>query len=272
MDSTAQPLHVRIGHWLNALAIFVMLWSGFAMFASDRKFAWIAHAIPAWLWAALQMQGHAVVGRAWHLAFAIVVMANALWYAIAAVRTGTWRRILPNGRTWLVDAARATVAEIRDPRPTMQPASYNGAQKVAYTAVIGMALVMILTGVALWFPRQLPWLSAAMGGKQIVLPVHVILATLLLLFIVVHVVQVLRAGLPTLLAMIVGTTEVRPQTTRRALAFSGAVLASVVIGFTVLRATSGPTGVPPYLQWTVEHHGRGGHRPPMEANAARSPD
>ena len=104
------PLHVRIGHWINAVTLFALLWTGFAMLASNRHFAMIVHALPAWLWSGLQLRGHALSGRAWHLGFALVMIANALWYAVATVRTASWRRLLPNARTWLQDAVRATIA------------------------------------------------------------------------------------------------------------------------------------------------------------------
>lgn len=230
------------------------------MFASERDFATIVHAFPAWFWSGLLLQGHPVLCRAWHLCFAIVMIANALWYGVAAVRTGSWRRLLPNARTWLRDAVRATIAELRSPRDTMQQAEYNGAQKVAYTGVMALGALMIVTGLALWFKRQVPWLIGALGGQHVVLPAHVVMATLLLTFIVIHTIQVLRAGIPTLLSMISGTTEIQPRRTRRAVALSATVLVALAAGFVVIRFTSGPTGVPNYLQWTVEHRDRQPHR------------
>ncbi len=255
-EHQTHPLHVRIGHWVNALTLVVMLWSGFAMFASDRHYASIVNALPGWLWSGLQLRDHATLGRAWHLGFAIVLIANALWYGVAALRTASWRRLLPNARTWFQDALRATIAELRSPRETMQQAEYNGAQKVAYTGVMVLGALMIVTGLALWFKREVPWLIGALGGQHVVLPVHIVIATLFLAFIAVHIVQVLRAGFPTLLSMITGTTEVRPARTRRALAWSAAVLAALFVGFSVVRLTSGPAGVPSYLHWTIEHSNR----------------
>ncbi|HEY9085516.1 MAG TPA: cytochrome b/b6 domain-containing protein [Candidatus Tyrphobacter sp.] len=254
------PLHVRIGHWINALTLLALLWSGFAMFASNRQFSTIVHALPPWFWRALQLHGNATVGRAWHLGFALVMIANAPWYAIASVRTASWRRLVPNARTWLRDAVRATIAELRSPRATMHRTEYNGAQKVAYTGVMLLGALMIVTGLALWLRRRLPWLIGALGGQHVVLPAHVVIATLFLGFIAIHMVQVLRAGVPTLLSMIVGTTELRPARGRRALVWSGGVLAALVVGFTIIRFTSGPTGVPTYLQWAVERGDRQGDR------------
>ncbi len=253
------PLHVRIGHWINALTMTVLLWSGWSMFVSDRNFAKIVHVLPAWLLRGLQLSGHPALGRAWHLGFAIVMIGNAVWYAAAALRTASWKSLVPNARTWFQDAVRATLAELRSPRDTMQQTEYNGAQKVAYGGVMVMGVLMVLTGLSLWFKRQVPWLIAAMGGQHVVLPVHVVMATLFLLFIAVHVVQVLRAGVPTLLSMVTGTTEMRPARTRRAIGLYATALAAALVGFIVIRSTSGPTGVPTYLQWAVEHKVRQNH-------------
>ena len=236
------------------------------MFASDRDFAPIVHALPTWLWSGLQMQGHGKVGRAWHLGFAIVMIVNALWYIVAVRRTASWRRLLPNAQTWLQDALRAVIAELRGRRETMQQAQYNGAQKVAYAGVMLLGALMILTGIPLFFTRPL---ISFFGGQHVVLPVHIVIATLFLAFIAIHVVQVLRAGLPTLLSMITGTTEIRPARTRRSLAWSGVVLAALVVAFTVVRFTSGPDGVPSYLQWTVEHKDQRTHQSAAQEMKAR---
>lgn len=261
MEPQIHPLHVRIGHWISALTVFALVWTGFAMFANNRHYAPIVHALPAWLWSGLQMTGHGTVGRAWHLGFAIVMIANALWYGIAALRSTSWRRIVPSGRTWFGDALRATLAELRHPRETMQPSAYNAAQKIAYTGVLVLGMLLIVSGVALWFKSHIPWLLAGLGGARVVLPAHIIIATLVLTFIIIHLTQVVRAGVPTLLSMIAGTTDMRPQRTRRALAFSGAVLATLLAGFTAIRLTSGPSGVPIYLRWAVERSDQRTRRP-----------
>lgn len=257
-EGQTHPLHIRVGHWVNALAIVVLLWTGFAMFANDRHFAFLVRFVPLWFRSALQLPGHAALGRAWHLGFAIVFIANAAWFACASIRTTSWRRIVPAGRTWFRDAISATIAEIRDPKSTMERADYNAAQKVAYTGVFVFGSLMILTGVALWFGRQLPWLVAALGGQRIVLPVHIILATSLLAFVGIHLAQVARAGLPTLLAMISGTTSREPRVRRRAFVLASVALVALAGGFSVVRLTSGPAGIPPYLHWAVRSKdGRG---------------
>lgn len=244
------PLHVRATHWINAVVVLVLLWSGFAMFVADRHFTSIVHLVPNAAWQALQLTGHQVQGRAWHLGMAIVFMANALLYAAMSLRSGSWRRIVPK-RRWLREAWQAIVEELTSPRDALDRAEYNGGQRLAYSLVLAGGVLMIVTGLALWFGKQVPPLLALFGGERSALTIHVVTATALLAFIVVHVVQVLRAGLPTLLGMITGTTAPRPARARRGLAWTATVMASLVGAFSLVNATSGPSGVPVFLRWAV---------------------
>jgi len=252
--SAAHPRRIRIAHWINALVLLVMLWSGFAMLVADRHFAAYVHLVPTQIWNALQLTGHKLQGRAWHLGMAVAFIGNALFYAISSFATGTWRRIVPR-RTWLRDAWAAVIEELTAPRESLQRAEYNGAQRLAYTLVMIGGAVMVLTGLALWFGRQQPWMLAVFGGERTALTIHVVLALALIVFVVVHVVQVLRAGSATLLGMISGGVSERPARARRGLAWSAGVMASVLAAFVVAGRTSGPTGIPTFLRWTVPAHG-----------------
>lgn len=260
------PRYLRIAHWINAVVMLVLLWSGFSIFATDRSFSMFAHLVPSMLLNALQLTGHRIEGRAWHLGMAILFMANAVFYAAASLASGTWRRLVPK-RTWLRDAWKATIEEITAPRESLQRSDYNGAQRLAYILVMAAAGVMVMTGLALWFGRHFPWMLAIFGGFRIALVIHVVLAFALLAFILVHLVQVLRAGLPTLLVMITGTFVNRPERARRALAWAAGVTLCIVAAFAILNFTSGPTGIPSVLRWAVPSHGdhrdglaRVGHR------------
>lgn len=97
---------------------------------------------------------------------------------------------MPSGGQWSYDP--------------LKPLRYSIPQRLAYTTVLCGGVVMVLTGSALWFKRQIPWLLASMGGERVVLPIHVIVATSLFAFVALHLFQVLRAGLPALGSMTIG--------------------------------------------------------------------
>jgi thiosulfate reductase cytochrome b subunit len=253
---TVHPRHIRTAHWVNAAALLILLWTGLAQLVMDRHYAAYVHLIPTPVWSALQLTGHKVIGRAWHLALAIVFMANAVFYAATSFASGSWRRLQLRGN-WLRDAWTATIEEITKPRASLEQANYNPAQRLMYVLVMAAGAVMILTGLGLWFGRQLHFIIVIFGGKSIATAIHIVLALALLAFIVVHVAQVVRAGWSTLLGMLSGRTVVTPMRTRRALAWSGVVVASIVAFFATVTATSGPKGVPAFLRWTVESHRAG---------------
>ena len=250
MEHHIQPRHVRIAHWVNAVVLLAMLWTGFAMLVADRHFAAYTHLIPSVIWNALQLTGHRLIGRAWHMGIAFLFMANAVFYAIMSLSKNTWKRIIPR-RDFLRDAWTATLKEFTSPRAAMQPEDYNGAQRLTYTLVMLGGAVMIVTGLGLWLGRRAPWLLAIFGGERIALVIHIILAVSLIAFIAIHLTQVLRAGLPTLLGMITGTTAPRPQKTRRALAWGAGVFASLLLVVLALNATSDARGIPSILRWAA---------------------
>lgn len=227
------PLPRRIAHWTNVLVMAVLLWSGFAMLVADRHYAAAVRLLPAWFWDALQLTGHRLQGRTWHLGVALVLIANGLFYAAALLRTGAWRRIVPG----------------------FSQGGYHSAQRIAYSAVMVMGALMVLTGCALWFRRQIPWLTMLFGGERIALALHVVLTFAFIGFIVVHLVQVIRAGSPALLGMLVGEHH-----SRRGLAWITATAVALGAGFVAVRDTSGANGVPSFLRWTVARE-HGHHRP-----------
>jgi len=160
------------------------------MFSGDRHFAWVVRLLPAAFWHTLHFVGTKRELFTWHVYAGAFFGINGFAFVVSLVVTGAWRRIVPVGKQWAHDTAR--------------PLAYSIPQRLAYTAVIGAAALIVLTGVALWFKRQAPWLLAHLGGERLVLPVHVVLATGVLFFICIHVVQVLRAGLPAIRSMTVG--------------------------------------------------------------------
>jgi cytochrome b subunit of formate dehydrogenase len=200
---------------------------------------------------------------------AVVFAANALFYALTSLRRGTLRRMLPR-RTWLRDAWSAAVAEFAAPREALGRGGYNGLQRLAYTAVMAGGLGMLLTGGALYFGKRAPWLSALFGGERNALTIHVVLALSLLAFVLVHVLQVARAGVPALLGMLTGAAEARPARARRALTWSAGIVASLIVAFALANATGGTTGVPVFLRWAVPSHhaSRHANAPPWSQSAS----
>lgn len=189
-DRQTHTIETRSGHWANALLVAFLLWTGFSMFAGDRHFASIVRLLPAAFWHAVHVTGSKRQLFTWHTYAGAFFALNGVAYVASLIVSGAWKRIVPKGRRWLHDAAR--------------PLDYSIPQRIAYSGVMIGAILMVLTGVALWFKHQIPWLLSALGGERLALPAHAILASALLAFIAIHVSQVLLAGATTFRSMTVG--------------------------------------------------------------------
>ena len=80
---------------------------------------------------------------------------------------------------------------------------YNGLQRLAYTSAIVLAVLEVLSGLAMYKPVQLAWLAAMFGGYDGARAVHLIGLLALIGFVIGHLVMVF-AHPRTLLDMITG--------------------------------------------------------------------
>jgi len=193
------PLPVRITHWVNVFAIFVMLASGWRIYNAsplfDFKFPRDV-TLGGWLAGALQ----------WHFAAMWLLALNGLVYLLYGVWSRHFRSnflpVTPQS-VWheFSNALRGRIAH--------ELGVYNAVQRAAYIGVIGVTIALVLSGLAIWKPVQFQELTALMGGYESARIVHFVAMTLVVLFILVHVAMV--ALVPsTLLPMLTGYAE-RPE-------------------------------------------------------------
>ena len=159
-------------------------------------------------WATLPSYRSLADGRRWHFAFAWLFVLNGLVYLSAGLIGGHVRRDLLPARDQLTP--RHLAREIADHARLRFPASrrYNVLQKLTYLAVIFVLLpMMVLTGLSMspGMNAGFPWLPELFGGRQSARTLHFISASLIVLFVLVHVAMVLASGpLNSLRAMITG--------------------------------------------------------------------
>ncbi|MBI2294627.1 MAG: cytochrome b/b6 domain-containing protein [Betaproteobacteria bacterium] len=174
------PLVVRVTHWINVLAVFVMVLSGWRIYNASPLFEFKFPkdiTLGGWLGGALQ----------WHFAAMWLLAVNGLAYLLYGVFSGHFRRdFLPvTARSVLRDVKAALRGEL-----VHELGIYNAAQRTAYLGVIAVLVVLVLSGLAIWKPVQLQELAALMGGYEGARWVHFIAMAALVLFIVIHVVMV----------------------------------------------------------------------------------
>jgi thiosulfate reductase cytochrome b subunit len=110
---------------------------------------------------------------------------------------------VPN-RTSLREAIQVTLYDLRLSKTQPPRRKFNGAQQFAYTAIILMGGGSLVTGLAIWKSVQFGWLTAVLGGYRAARVEHFLLTLGYVLFFLIHIVQVIRAGWNNLRSMITG--------------------------------------------------------------------
>ena len=181
-EAVVHPLYVRITHWINALAILVMIGSGWQIYNAAPLFAFSfrgSMTLGGWLAGALL----------WHFAAMWLLIANGLVYVVLGFATGRFRRkLLPiRPSDFARDAAAALTGRLRND----DLARYNAVQKALYIGVLLAGVVIVASGFALWKPVQLQELAALFGGYEGARLVHFFAMAAIVLFLVIHVVMAL---------------------------------------------------------------------------------
>ena len=193
------PLVVRIAHWINVIAILIMVLSGWRIYNSSPLFGFkfpTEWTLGGWLAGALQ----------WHFAAMWLLAINGLVYVAYGIFSGHFRRkLLPvSPGAVLHDVGQALRGKLAHDDLRV----YNAAQRAAYIGAIVLAVVLILSGLVLWKPVQFYTLGLLMGDYEGARYVHFFAMALLLLFVVVHVAMV--ALVPrTFPSMFTGKAKVR---------------------------------------------------------------
>jgi thiosulfate reductase cytochrome b subunit len=176
------PLHVRVTHWINALAMLIMIGSGWQIYNASPLFRFT---FPS----GLTLGGWLAGGLLWHFAGMWLLVANGIVYLILGFATGRLRRrLLPVRPGELV---RDLGAALRGRLGHGDPAAYNAVQKALYLGVLLAGVVVVASGLAVWKPVQLWWLAALLGGYEGARLVHFLAMAAIVAFLAVHVVMAL---------------------------------------------------------------------------------
>ena len=193
-DATIHPVWVRVCHWVNALAILMMIGSGWQIYNASPlfNFEFSKHiALGNWLGGALL----------WHFAAMWMLVINGIVYVTIGLASGRFRRkLLPITPSQVLADAKAAL--------TFQLAHedishYNAVQKLLYAGAILTGIVIVLSGLSIWKPVQFQELTALFGGYDVARYVHFFAMSAIVGFLVVHVALALIVP-RNLRAMVVG--------------------------------------------------------------------
>lgn len=195
------PLPIRVMHWINAVAMIIMIGSGWKIYNDEVIFGWLH--FPEYLTIGRWAQH----GLQWHFFGMWVLAINGLAYLTYGIATGRFRRKL------LPIHPRDVIATVKDTLHFKLAhedlAHYNAVQKLLYIGVILVGIVTVLSGLAIWKPVQFSEFAALFGSFQTARLVHFLCMTAIVLFLVVHVLLALLVP-RTLVAMVTGGPEESP--------------------------------------------------------------
>jgi thiosulfate reductase cytochrome b subunit len=190
-----QPAWVRVMHWINAVAIVLMIMSGLQVYNASPLFKSLtfSHSITlgGWLGGALL----------WHFGAMWLLMINGLAYLVTGFVTGRFaKKLFPISVRGLVsDTAAALTFKLSHD----DLSKYNQVQKLLYAGIIFVGIVIVLSGLSIWKPVQLQYLTALFGGYDIARYVHFFCMASIVAFMAIHVLLAILVP-KSLRAMIIG--------------------------------------------------------------------
>ena len=188
------PVWVRVTHWINALAMLMMIGSGWQIYNASPLFGFTFPtqiALGNWLAGALL----------WHFAAMWLLVINGVVYVALGILTGRFRRklfpISPR-EVW-----RDFLAALRGRLAHDDLTVYNAVQRLLYVGILLTGVVIVLSGLSIWKPVQFQALTAFFGGYNTARYVHFAAMTAIVAFLVVHVTLAILVP-KSLRAMIIG--------------------------------------------------------------------
>jgi thiosulfate reductase cytochrome b subunit len=194
-ETAIHPGWVRVCHWVNAVAILVMIGSGWQIYDASPLFK------------ALQFGKHISLGNwlagalLWHFAAMWVLVVNGTVYVTLGIITGRFRRKLLPIRPADVFADAKAALSFKLAHDDIS--HYNAVQKLLYSGVVVTGIVIVFSGLAIWKPVQFQELTALFGGYDAARYVHFICMAAIVGFLVGHILLALLVP-KTLRAMVTG--------------------------------------------------------------------
>jgi thiosulfate reductase cytochrome b subunit len=189
------PLPLRIMHWTNAVVMIGMIMSGWKIYNDEVIFGFLhfPEDFVLGIWAQHALQ--------WHFLGMWILGLNGLGYLTYGLVTGRFRRLLLpiRPRAVVADVVAALTFRLKHADLT----HYNAVQKLLYVGVIGIIILQVVTGLAIWKPVQFSVLVALFGSFQGARLAHFLGMTAIVLFVLVHVSLALLVP-KTVLAMLTG--------------------------------------------------------------------
>ena len=176
-----------------------MLWSGLLIYWANDVYRigfddnTLLKFFPDSFYTLLNIPFHLADGMAYHFAFMWLFSLNGIFYVSYTIISGEWKYLIPN-RNSLKEAWQVVLYDLHISKYKPPQVKYNAAQKIAYTSIIIMGSGSLITGLSIYKPIQFGWLTEIIGGYEAARIEHFVLAIGYVLFILIHVFQVIKTG------------------------------------------------------------------------------
>lgn len=202
-------LATRWFHWINFPILSAMIFSGLLIYWAYDPYRiglgsiTIFHFFPNWFYNLTGVAQSLALGMALHFAFAWLFIVNGIAYVLYTAISGEWRELVPD-RNSFREALQVVRHDAGFDVPLPPQGRYNAAQRITYSAIVCMGCLSLLTGLAIYKPAQLHWLTASLGGYEWARWEHFWLTMGYVAFFAIHIAQVIRAGWANFRAMVCG--------------------------------------------------------------------
>lgn len=197
------PLFIRLSHWLNAIALTIMVASGLRIYNASPLFDF---RIPDML----TLGGWLAGARQWHFFGMWVFFLNGVAYVLYNLLTRHGRSTTLVSRADFPGVVPMIQYYLRIRKNHPPAGKYNPLQKLTYTMVPLLAVGVILSGLSIYWPTQLRWLTAIAGGYDRARLWHFLFTCSLVGFTAGHLVMVVLAGWSNFVSMITGWKKLPP--------------------------------------------------------------
>ena len=201
---------VRLTHWLSAILLVGLIASGLQIYGAYPQFGprgdpypvpypWAGESFPRWA----RLGGWLAGGLNWHFTLAWPFVLTGLVYLAFLAASGEWRSVLFRRRD-LRPALEMQLYYLRLRREHPPQGKHNALQKAAYTGIVVLGAISVLSGFAIYKPVQLWWLTALFGGFELARYWHFVTVWAFVAFTLLHVVLVLTVDPASLRSMVTG--------------------------------------------------------------------
>ncbi len=203
------PLVIRWNHWINFPILTLMIWSGLLIYwANDIYKISMGEIVlfrffPESFNTYFNIPQRLAEGMAWHFFLMWIFTINGVIYILYSIFSGEWKYIIPS-KNAIKESFDVVLHDLKINKNSLPDRKFNAAQQISYTIIGIMGILSVSTGIAIYKPIQFSWLTWIFGGYEYARVWHFTIMIIFILFFIVHIIQVIRAGWNNLRSMITG--------------------------------------------------------------------